>query len=49
VDVESLISAIYPLDNGLAAFEQAQEKGTLKVLLDLYRPSTSSGHGNGGK
>ncbi|NIO68059.1 MAG: zinc-binding dehydrogenase, partial [Anaerolineae bacterium] len=49
VDVESLISATYPLDEGLAAFEQAQEKGTLKVLLDLYRPSTSSGRGNSGK
>jgi threonine dehydrogenase-like Zn-dependent dehydrogenase len=35
VDVESLISAIYPLDEGLAAFEQVQEKGTLKVLLTL--------------
>jgi alcohol dehydrogenase len=33
VDVESLISATYLLDDGLAAFEQAQEKGTLKVLL----------------
>jgi threonine dehydrogenase-like Zn-dependent dehydrogenase len=39
VDVESLISATYHLDEGLAAFEQAQEKGTLKVLLDLYRNS----------
>ena len=33
VDVESLISATYLLDEGLAAFEQAHEKGTLKVLL----------------
>ncbi len=35
VDVESLISATYPLDAGLAAFERAQEKGTLKVILDV--------------
>jgi alcohol dehydrogenase len=35
VDVESLISATYPLDEGLAAFERAQEKGTLKVLLEM--------------
>jgi len=35
VDVESLVSATYLLDEGLAAFERAQEKGTLKVLLDL--------------
>jgi alcohol dehydrogenase len=33
VDVESLVSATYPLDGGLAAFEQAQKKGMLKVLL----------------
>jgi len=33
VDVESLISATYLLDDGLAAFERAQERGTLKVLL----------------
>jgi len=35
VEVESLISATYPLYEGLAAFEQAQEKGTLKVLLEM--------------
>ena len=35
VDVESLVSATYPLDGGLAAFEQAQKKGMLKVLLDM--------------
>lgn len=35
VDVESLISATYPLDEGLAAFERAQQKGVLKVLLDM--------------
>jgi len=33
VDVESLIAATYPLDEGLAAFEHARAKGTLKVLL----------------
>jgi alcohol dehydrogenase len=35
VDVESLISATYPLGGGLAAFEEAQKKGALKVLLDI--------------
>ena len=33
VDVEPLIDAIYPLDEGLAAFERAATRGTLKVLL----------------
>ena len=33
VDVESLIHATYPLDDGLAAFERAVEPGVLKVLL----------------
>jgi threonine dehydrogenase-like Zn-dependent dehydrogenase len=33
VDVESLISATYPLDEGLAAFEQVQKRRMLKVLL----------------
>jgi alcohol dehydrogenase len=35
VDVESLVSATYPLGKGLAAFEEAQKKGALKVLLDI--------------
>jgi alcohol dehydrogenase len=35
VDVESLVSVTCPLDEGLAAFERAQEKGILKVLLDI--------------
>jgi alcohol dehydrogenase len=39
VDVKPLISATYLLDDGVAAFEQAREKGTLKVLLDLCRHS----------
>jgi len=33
VDVESLITATYPLDKALAAFEHARSRGTLKVLL----------------
>jgi len=33
VDVEPLIQTRYPLDQGLAAFELAQSRGTLKVLL----------------
>jgi len=33
VDVESLVTATYPLDDALAAFEHARAKGTLKVLL----------------
>ncbi len=35
IDVDSLIDARYPLDEGLAAFEVAAQKGTLKVILDL--------------
>jgi threonine dehydrogenase-like Zn-dependent dehydrogenase len=35
IDVKSLIDARYPLDEGLAAFEAAGQKGTLKVLLDI--------------
>lgn len=33
VDVEPLISATYPLDDGVAAFERAAQPGVLKVLL----------------
>ncbi len=33
VDVEPLIQATFPLDDGLAAFEQAAAPGVLKVLL----------------
>lgn len=35
IDVESLIDAVYPLDEALAAFERAGTKGTLKVLLEI--------------
>ncbi|NJM69660.1 MAG: alcohol dehydrogenase catalytic domain-containing protein [Scytonema sp. RU_4_4] len=35
VDVKSLIHARYPLADGLAAFERAQTKGVLKVLLEI--------------
>lgn len=34
IDVESLIYATYPLDQGVAAFERAVAPGVLKVLLD---------------
>ena len=33
VQVDSLIHARYPLDEGLSAFEHATKKGTLKVIL----------------
>lgn len=35
VDVEPLIHAHYPLTEGLLAFEEAQRRGVLKVLLDV--------------
>ncbi|NES23242.1 MAG: alcohol dehydrogenase catalytic domain-containing protein [Symploca sp. SIO3E6] len=35
VDVEELIQARYPLSEGLRAFDHAQRRGVLKVLLDM--------------
>ncbi len=35
VDVAPLIQARYPLSEGLEAFAHAQQRGTMKVLLDL--------------
>jgi len=35
IDVESLIDAVYPLDEGVTAFEHASTKGTLKILLEV--------------
>ena len=35
VDVEPLIHATFPLDEGLAAFEEAVAPGVLKVLLSV--------------
>ena len=35
VDVQPLIQAHYPLTEGLAAFELAQSRGVLKVLLEI--------------
>lgn len=35
IDVESLIEARYPLDDGLQALEHAGRKATLKIMLDI--------------
>jgi threonine dehydrogenase-like Zn-dependent dehydrogenase len=35
IDVESLIQARYSLDDGVAAFEHAAQKGTLKVIVEM--------------
>ncbi|HEY4688362.1 MAG TPA: alcohol dehydrogenase catalytic domain-containing protein [Anaerolineae bacterium] len=35
LDVESMIHARYSLDDGLAAFERAAARGTLKVLIEM--------------
>jgi hypothetical protein len=35
VDVLPLIERIYPLAEGLAAVEHANQRGTLKILLDM--------------
>ena len=35
IDVLPLISARYSLDEGLAAFERAAQKGVLKVLIRM--------------
>jgi threonine dehydrogenase-like Zn-dependent dehydrogenase len=35
IDVRPLISAIYPPDEGLAAFQHAGERGVLKVLVNV--------------
>jgi threonine dehydrogenase-like Zn-dependent dehydrogenase len=37
VDVEPLIQARYPLAAGLAAFDHAQQRGVLKVLLEMSK------------
>ncbi|MGB3640617.1 MAG: alcohol dehydrogenase catalytic domain-containing protein [Rivularia sp. (in: cyanobacteria)] len=35
IDVQPLIDACYPLSEGISAFEQAQRKGTQKVLINV--------------
>jgi threonine dehydrogenase-like Zn-dependent dehydrogenase len=35
IKVDNLIQAKYPLNEGLAAFKHAQQRGVLKVLLDM--------------
>ena len=37
IDVAPLIQARYSLDDGLAAFERAAQKGTLKVIVEMIR------------
>ncbi len=41
VDVASLVEAIYPLDQALAAFEHAGRRGALKVLVRVADPTES--------
>jgi len=35
VDVDSMISAVYPLDQGIEALKRASLPGVLKVLLKM--------------
>ncbi len=35
IDVESLIQARFSLEDGVAAFERAAQRGTLKVIVDM--------------
>ena len=35
IDVASLIQARFSLDDGVAAFERAAAKGTLKVIVEM--------------
>ncbi len=35
VKVDNLIQAKYPLNEGLTAFKHAQQRGVLKVLLEM--------------
>jgi threonine dehydrogenase-like Zn-dependent dehydrogenase len=35
IDVESMIQARFPLEDGMAAFERAAHKGTLKVIVEM--------------
>jgi threonine dehydrogenase-like Zn-dependent dehydrogenase len=35
IDVEPLIQARYSLNEGVAAFERAAHKGTLKVIVEM--------------
>ena len=37
IDVEPLIQARYSLDDGVAAFERAAQKGTLKVIVEMVK------------
>ena len=49
IDVGSLVDSVYPLDDGLAAFERAQKPGVLKVLLSAAdAPGTDQTPGAGG-
>ncbi|HAV43574.1 TPA: alcohol dehydrogenase [bacterium] len=41
VEVRSLISTAYPLEEGFTAFEEASAKGALKVLLSIGAPFNS--------
>jgi threonine dehydrogenase-like Zn-dependent dehydrogenase len=35
IDVRPLISSVFPFENALEAFEEAEKPATLKILLDF--------------
>ena len=39
LEVKSLVTAVYPFDQALKAFQVAQLPDSLKVLLDMRKPS----------
>jgi threonine dehydrogenase-like Zn-dependent dehydrogenase len=42
VDLSPLIQAIYPIEKGIEAFEEAKTKGSLKVIVDFTGKNTSA-------
>ena len=36
--LDSMVSAVYPLSQGVEAMEKAKQKGVLKVQLKMFEP-----------
>jgi threonine dehydrogenase-like Zn-dependent dehydrogenase len=41
IDLSPIIQSIYPIENGIEAFEKANQKGSLKILIEINNSQTN--------
>jgi threonine dehydrogenase-like Zn-dependent dehydrogenase len=41
IDLSPIVQAVYPIENGIEAFEKANQKGSLKILIEINNSQTN--------